>query len=213
MNNLLFIDSSQPNIFVAVQSVTGIHKQWCKRTWDSQRILCTIEEVLSKAQLSLSQLDAFAWSHGPGSFTGLRVGCAVIQGFTTVYRKPVIALSSLQITAQSVVTQYDATVMAIIEPADQRGCYLGLYRLDETSGLTQPIEADCYKSYNELTAFEAMPWFSRNQITSCPIEPIRPVELQTEALQLLWLNTEPMVFDRPIEPLYLNCPNYQKVAS
>lgn len=54
---------------------------------------------LSSVGVSLSQLDAFAVVAGPGSFTGLRVGVAAVQGWAFAMGKPVIGVPTLDALA------------------------------------------------------------------------------------------------------------------
>jgi tRNA threonylcarbamoyladenosine biosynthesis protein TsaB len=65
-------------------------------------ILTMVDEILIKAGISASQLDAIAFGRGPGSFTGLRIACGVAQGIALGLDIPVIPLSTLAILAQSV---------------------------------------------------------------------------------------------------------------
>jgi tRNA threonylcarbamoyladenosine biosynthesis protein TsaB len=58
-----------------------------------------INEVLSEAQLSVSQLDAIGVTVGPGSFTGLRIGFATVQGLAFAADIPVVPVSTLQLMA------------------------------------------------------------------------------------------------------------------
>ena len=46
-----------------------------------------------------SHCDAFAFASGPGSFTGLRVACTVVQGLALATARPVIAVGNLQLLA------------------------------------------------------------------------------------------------------------------
>lgn len=61
----------------------------------SERILAMVREVSSGAGIGLDALDAIAFDAGPGSFTGLRIGCAVVQGLGFALRCPVLAVDAL----------------------------------------------------------------------------------------------------------------------
>ena len=49
--------------------------------------------LLDMAQLGLDAIDVFAVATGPGSFTGLRVGIATMQGLAFVNRRPLVPVS------------------------------------------------------------------------------------------------------------------------
>ncbi len=61
----------------------------------SQLLLPQCRDVLAAAKLELDDLDAIAFSSGPGSFTGLRIACAVAQGLAFGLDVPVVGISSL----------------------------------------------------------------------------------------------------------------------
>jgi tRNA threonylcarbamoyladenosine biosynthesis protein TsaB len=61
----------------------------------SQLLLPQCRSVLATAKLELGDLDAIAFSSGPGSFTGLRIACAVAQGLAFGLDVPVVGISSL----------------------------------------------------------------------------------------------------------------------
>ena len=68
----------------------------------SDVLLLAVDRLLQDLSLSLDQFDAFAAVHGPGAFTGLRVGVATIKGLALATGKPVVGVSSLQALALQV---------------------------------------------------------------------------------------------------------------
>ena len=46
----------------------------------SQTLMPLVENTIEKSNLSLSDIDYFAVTNGPGSFTGIRIGIASIKG-------------------------------------------------------------------------------------------------------------------------------------
>jgi len=65
----------------------------------SRHLLNIIDNVLGMAGLKISQLEGFAVSIGPGSFTGLRIGIASVKGLAFSLTKPVVGVSSLETLA------------------------------------------------------------------------------------------------------------------
>ena len=158
MASLLSIDTSSTCCSVAL-SIDD--KQLIKRT-DTPRehvrlVLPMIDELLSEASFKLSALDAIAFTHGPGSFTGLRIGFGVVQGLAFGADLPVIAFSTLRVMAQRAIRLTSpATKCAIIPAIDARmgELYWGFYR--QVDGLPQPIEPDalCPQQGISLRSFD-----------------------------------------------------------
>jgi tRNA threonylcarbamoyladenosine biosynthesis protein TsaB len=57
------------------------------------------DAVLAEAGLKLQALDGIAYGEGPGSFTGLRIACAVAQGLAFAADLPVAGIGTLQAMA------------------------------------------------------------------------------------------------------------------
>ena len=55
-----------------------------------------IDEVLRKAKIERSELDAIAVSKGPGSYTGLRIGVSAAKGLCYALDIPLISISTLE---------------------------------------------------------------------------------------------------------------------
>ncbi|WP_457913874.1 tRNA (adenosine(37)-N6)-threonylcarbamoyltransferase complex dimerization subunit type 1 TsaB [Candidatus Gillettellia adelgis] len=66
----------------------------------TQRILPIVQQILSDSGLLLNQLDALAFSCGPGNFTGVRVGMGVTQGLALGADLPMLGISTLKTMAQ-----------------------------------------------------------------------------------------------------------------
>jgi tRNA threonylcarbamoyladenosine biosynthesis protein TsaB len=65
----------------------------------NQRLLPGIDRILTDAGWSLDDLDGFAVSLGPGSFTGLRIGLSIVKGLSWATNKPLAGVPTLDALA------------------------------------------------------------------------------------------------------------------
>ena len=61
------------------------------------------ENLLSSLKMSFSDIDIFATSVGPGSFTGVRIGVSLIKGLAFGRKAPCVAVSTLEALAENLV--------------------------------------------------------------------------------------------------------------
>jgi tRNA threonylcarbamoyladenosine biosynthesis protein TsaB len=67
----------------------------------SRWLLGTVEALLRGLDLAPADLDAFAVTVGPGSFTGLRVGLSSVQGLAVATGRPCVGRCTLDVLAVS----------------------------------------------------------------------------------------------------------------
>ncbi len=80
----------------------------------SQRLMPMVENLLEKVGLSAKDMDAFAASIGPGSFTGLRIGVTTVKAMAFAAAKPVISINTLDALACNLSTS-KAIICPIID--------------------------------------------------------------------------------------------------
>ncbi len=65
----------------------------------SQNIMVMTERLFSDLGMDISEIDVFAVTVGPGSFTGLRIGISSVRAFAQAMGKPVAAVNTLEALA------------------------------------------------------------------------------------------------------------------
>lgn len=91
----------------------------------SSLLLPMVDDLLRESDLSLRQLDGIGYGAGPGSFTGLRIACAVTQGLAFAADLPVVGVSTLQSIAEQagadrILTVLDARMAEVYWAAYER---------------------------------------------------------------------------------------------
>ena len=128
---ILAIDTSALTATVAILSedtLLGEISTTTKLT-HSQTIMPMIDELLKKVNLDISDIDLFACSEGPGSFTGLRIGIGTIKGLAYGLGKPVVGVSTLEALAHNIA--FSDFVIAPIMDARRGQVYNALYKWND----------------------------------------------------------------------------------
>lgn len=139
--NILALDTSTSLASIAIISSEAIIAEStfaCSRTL-SARLVPEIEHQLELAGLKYDDIDLFAASTGPGSFTGVRCGVATIQGLALATGKPCAGFSSLSMLAMNF-SLTPHPVCALLDARKQE-VYAGLY--DCSTTLPTTVIADC----------------------------------------------------------------------
>jgi len=64
------------------------------RSSRNEKLLPAIDWLLTEGAIDRASIDLFAVTRGPGSFTGVRIGLATMQGLALALGKPVCAMST-----------------------------------------------------------------------------------------------------------------------
>ena len=94
--NLLAIETSTEYLSLAAchgETVYTHHVRAGQR--HAEMILGAVSDLLARAELGLGDLHGVAYGEGPGSFTGLRIACGVVQGLALARGLKVIGVSTL----------------------------------------------------------------------------------------------------------------------
>jgi len=73
----------------------------------NEKLLPAIDWVLTECNVDRKSIDLFAVTRGPGSFTGVRIGLATMQGLALALDRPLIAMSTHEAIARGSVTIAD----------------------------------------------------------------------------------------------------------
>lgn len=92
----------------------------------SETLLPMVEAALDALSLNVSDIDLFALSAGPGSFTGVRIGAATVKGLAFGSDKPCIEVSTLEALAQNLV--FKQGLICPVMNARRSQVYTALFR-------------------------------------------------------------------------------------
>jgi len=95
----------------------------------SSLITITIKRVLESLDWQIKDIDYFACSLGPGSFTGTRIGVATIKGLSWAANKRIIGIPSLDILAMNA-KDSDKPIVPIVD-ARRNLIYCSIYKKKE----------------------------------------------------------------------------------
>lgn len=124
--NILAIDTSTDYLSLAIMKnekiPARIHKKAGKR--HSILLVPMIDKLLRKVGLKITDIDCFAISAGPGSFTGLRIGITVVKGFAYVLKKPIVTVPTLDVIANNI-SLFKGVICVVLDARKNKvyGCF------------------------------------------------------------------------------------------
>jgi len=143
----LVIDSATPYLYLGIFEGDRPIEQYHKKGKNdhSVTLMANLETMFARHGLSIDDIDAIIVGHGPGSYTGVRIGVVVAKMLAWSNNIPLYPVSSLALIATA--APRNTRVLSVFEA--RRGyAFLGLYDRS-TDGLTL-YEED---QYVHLTTF------------------------------------------------------------
>jgi len=110
-----------------------------------ERLPGEIVQLLTRHDVPLSAIDLYAVASGPGSFTGLRIGIATMQGLALANGKGLVGVSALDALALAVQSQIVSDpapgAIAVWMDAQRREVFAAIYRAADLKCLEGPFVA------------------------------------------------------------------------
>lgn len=151
---LLAVDTSSAYCSVALSHqgvVSGEHLM--TEQSHSENVLPMVRRLLESRGMAVQDVDAFVVGIGPGGFTGVRLGVAVVQGLAYATGKQVIALPSLLALAQAAFeTQPVEMTVLVANDARMNQVYWAAYHFD-AAGDYSTVQAPSLGVLDDVVAF------------------------------------------------------------
>ena len=112
----------------------------------SETLLPMVESILKFFDLTAREIDLFAASEGPGSFTGVRIGAATVKGLAFNSQKPCIGVSTLEALAYNL-QGFDGILCPVMN-ARRKQVYTAIF--EQKGSITARLLPDSAISIAEL---------------------------------------------------------------
>ncbi|MBI5682370.1 MAG: tRNA (adenosine(37)-N6)-threonylcarbamoyltransferase complex dimerization subunit type 1 TsaB [Deltaproteobacteria bacterium] len=128
---ILAIDTGMPSGSIAILEDDSLIAECmpCAEKTHAEKLLPSIDSILKSSGIRLNDIDCFAVTIGPGSFTGLRIGISTVKGFAWCLKKPVVGVSTLKTLAMNILHS-DKLICPILD-ARKEEIYAGIYKREE----------------------------------------------------------------------------------
>ena len=125
--NILATDTSSQALCVAIRTDSYFESRTSegRSLQHSEKLMPTVLELCRNAGIETKDIDLFACTRGPGSFTGLRIGMAAFKGMAYAAGKPLVSVSTMEVLA-SCIPCFDGAIVTVLDAKKQRW-YLGAF--------------------------------------------------------------------------------------
>ncbi|MBN1550085.1 tRNA (adenosine(37)-N6)-threonylcarbamoyltransferase complex dimerization subunit type 1 TsaB [bacterium] len=198
--NLVAIETSTKNGGVAL-FVGGQLSQTCHFSAEmpaSETLIPSIKWMLEQQKLMLSDIDKFAVSIGPGSFTGLRVGLTAAKMLAFLNKRPLVTLRTLDVLVAPIACS--SRMIGGVLDARKGEVYASLYQGGDRLELIEDIRVctieDFLKGKQDLFLIGDGIQRYRDRIDACNIQGL------TFSPQNLWIPQPEWVGNLALEGNY-----------
>jgi len=214
---LLAVDTSTRTVGVALYDGTQVLSEsiWTSRDYHTVELAPSVARVLARPGLSVEDLQVLAVATGPGSFTGLRVGMALVKGLSLAAHLPIVGIPSLDILVEAQPVKA-ARLAAVLRAGRGRlavGWYLASSKGWQPTGQVEVLAledlsrklTDPTQVCGELTAEERRS-LARKRKNVLLASPAASVRRPSYLAELAWRRWEAGQVDDPatLSPFYLH---------
>ena len=155
---ILALDSSAVAACAAIIDGDKIVAEYTQNTGHthSETLLPLAERALDTAGISVDDIDLFAISAGPGSFTGVRIGISLIKGLTFGKNKPIASVSSLEALSYNL-QGFDGIICPVMD-ARRNQVYTALFK--DGKRLTEDMLIPCEELKEILSTYNEPIYFT-----------------------------------------------------
>ena len=109
---VLAVDTATERESVAVVAAGAVLGEVRVHTTEghSRPLVGAVAFLIESLGLGAGEIDGYAVTTGPGSFTGLRIGISTVQGLALASRRPCLGISTLEVLASRIVGTADRLV-------------------------------------------------------------------------------------------------------
>lgn len=224
MTNIIAIDTSSEYCSVALWQNRAIQQKCIlAERAHAQIILPMLDELLNENKMRLDDIEYLAFGAGPGSFTGVRIASALLQGLGLGLNLPIVPISTLAAIAQQAYREFGAKQCMSALDARMGEIYLGYYQYHD-AGVMQLVQAEQVINPAQIIFPEAGQWFGvgpgfeaydeiiSQQATKFLVgmhKGCYPQAKYIAELAASSLKDNKYVSVDNLEPIYLRDPNYQ----
>ncbi len=128
-----------------------------KKEAQAERLFIIIQQALDEVKLTYNDIDIFAATLGPGSFTGIRIGLSGILAVAYALNKKFVGVTSLEAVAHNYVTSEsikDKNEVCVLLNANRSEAYLQCFNSSDPKNL-KPLNEGELINLNEIEKYSA----------------------------------------------------------